>query len=170
MIFFVMCLKTNDEFILLNVNVFDLGSWSVCKGVSTLDSILYPPVSMLDSIYSWFDLTWTTFPTIWCQFFNFKFVSLKRWLNPSVIISYSYFLIHFWWDVSILIFILSYFINNLLTLKQSVERYSDFIWVISISFLMHLIYMLIFMFAFNPNNFILFYFVRILLVFHDSMD
>ena len=28
-----------------------------------IDLILSPPVSMLDSIYSWFDLTLTTFPT-----------------------------------------------------------------------------------------------------------
>ena len=30
---------------------------------STLDSIISPPVSMLDSISSWFDLTLTAFPT-----------------------------------------------------------------------------------------------------------
>ena len=33
--------------------------------VSTMDSIPSPPVSMLDSIASWFDLTLTKIPTVW---------------------------------------------------------------------------------------------------------
>ena len=44
--------------------------------VSTLDLILYPPVSMLDSISSWFCLTLTTFPTIFFSLF------LQRPLRP----------------------------------------------------------------------------------------
>ena len=54
--------------------------------VSSLDSIISPPVSMLDSISSWFDLTLTTFPTVWKEKIFKQVIKYVSYIHIKIIL------------------------------------------------------------------------------------